>query len=61
MIKCTQCGDNCDEQKMILINQDGDFVCGTQCHQLYEAEKHRFFNDIVHDAQKTKDWLMGKR
>jgi len=58
--KCFHCSKPLPEYGAILISQDGDFVCNERCKRGYETEKQHFFDNIVGDAQKTKDWLMGK-
>ena len=49
-----------NELDMVLLDCDGDFVCNAECARLYEKEKERFLNEIVHDEKKCEDWLMGK-
>lgn len=57
--KCFHCSRALPEYGSIHIG-DGDFVCSEGCKQGYETQKEHFFNNVVHDAQKTEDWLMGK-
>ena len=63
MAKCWN--DNCNKDperssSQIFVGLDGDSVCNRHCEKEYNKQKAHFFNDIVHSAEKTEDWLMGK-
>ena len=59
-MKCVQCKQEIrDGQTIIPVTPDGDMVCGLICKGLYERERERFFNKVVHDDKKFEDWMKG--
>ena len=49
-MKCFYCKQKIpDERISILLNCDGDFVCGENCKKGYEKNKKEFFDNIGND------------
>ena len=48
-----------DELDAQLVSIDGDFACSKQCKKMYEQQRDKFFNEIVHSESLTTSWLNG--
>lgn len=59
-MECSVCRDEVPEYGGILLTIDGDFACSEKCEIKYKKDKEHFFNVIVHDEEKCKNWLMGE-
>lgn len=56
-MKCFNCHKEItDEREIILVSQDGDFVCNEKCKQEYERKKEEFFNNIGDDVWYNNWW-----
>ena len=40
----------------VLVTTDGDFACCEACAREYRKQRDHFFNTIVYDEDKMKDW-----
>ena len=59
-MQCFQCHKEIEnELDMIFINIDGDIVCSKKCQQNYEKEKQHFFDVLIHDEEKCKQYILG--
>ena len=58
-MKCWVCKGEVPEYGAILLSGDGDFACSKECEKRYKRERDHFFNVIVHDEERCKNWLMG--
>ena len=60
-MKCIQCGKviEADCNSSIILNLDGDFVCGEECKTKYERELDRFCSVILPNEGLFQDWLKG--
>ena len=58
-MKCTHCRREIESDwDAVLVSIDGDFV-HKSCKDAYEADRDRFFREIVSDPDKCQAWLMG--
>jgi len=56
-MKCFHCKKEIDESKPHEITYpDGD-IFHEACLKQYEIDRDKFFNEIIHDDCKFKDWL----
>jgi len=60
-IMCWVCNDKSadDDNPYAIHLGDGDFACSEECRKKYEADKAHFFDVIVHDEDKCRDYILG--
>lgn len=57
-MECSYCNKEIkNELSMILINEDGDFVCNEQCKEKYIEERNNFFQYISNDEWYEKNYF----
>jgi len=60
MIRCFICNSDSDTPEGIILNCDGDMVCGKECKAEFDRRREYFFENIVHSEEKTEAYLMGE-
>jgi len=58
-MKCFQCNREFHSHG-IMVSSDADFVCSNVCKEAYNKEKEHFFDIIIKDPEKIKNWLTSK-
>jgi len=56
-LKCSN--DSLKSMHRVVVNIDGDMACCKKCEIEYKKQRDNFFNVIVHDEKKCKEWLLG--
>ena len=59
-MKCCTCNKEIKTIKPILINYDGDFVCGEDCRKKWYENMERFYEVIAPNSIRFEQWLKGK-
>ena len=58
-MKCWVCKGEVPEYGAILLTVDGDFACSKDCEIKYKRDRDHFFNVILPDDRKYKNWMDG--
>lgn len=60
-MSCAQCKCDLPEYGALLLNYDGDFVCGLKCFSEYSDEKRKFFDMVdKDDPKKVEKYIRGE-
>jgi NAD-dependent SIR2 family protein deacetylase len=57
-MNCIHCGKPVHEYYSTLMSMDGDFACNS-CVGAYKRAKDTFYNEVLPDDDKFKQWLKG--
>ena len=59
-MKCSVCKGEVPDMFGFQLNADGDFACSKECDRRYKRDRDHFFNVILPDDKKYKNWLIGE-
>lgn len=60
-MKCSACNKEIkNENSMILISCDGDFVCDKKCKTEYTQKRKEFYKTVINNPRKFEKWLFSE-